>query len=392
MTKTILYIEALSGVSGDMLLGAFLDLGVPVEVLNDAWSALGIDNYEVEISEVSRSGLRALRCRVHTEENKGPRTWKQYRTLLKKSALKPELRDQALLLCGRLFEIEAEFHRSTIDRMHLHEMGGTDLLIDVVGALAAIDFLKPDAICASAINTGRGFIKFSHGTLPVPAPATTKLLVDIPVFQNEIDGELATPTGALLVSHLAKRFGPLPEMILKKIGIGAGEREIPEHPNVLRLLVGSAAETTASEQDLLIAESNIDDSNPQILAYFMEKAFEHGALDVFFTPVFMKKNRPGVRVSILANRSTLDEITELLFAQTTAIGLRFWSVERRTLDRRWKEVQIGKYSVRIKESLREGKVYNYQPEYEDCRKIAEKTGRSIKEILAESIYSYLKKH
>lgn len=390
MTETILYIEALSGISGDMMLGAFLDLGVPVEVLNDAWSALGIDNYEVEISEVSRAGLRALHSRVRTEEGKGPRTWKQYRTLLKKSALSDGLREQALILCARLFEIEAEFHRSSIDRMHLHEMGGTDLLIDVVGTLAAVDFLKPDLICASPVNTGRGFIQFSHGTLPVPAPATTKLLVGVPVFQNEVEGELATPTGALLLTHLAKRFGPLPAMTLKRTGIGAGGREVVGRPNVLRMLLGTTAETTASEDDIFMVESNIDDSNPQILAYFMEKAFENGALDVFFTPVFMKKNRPGVRVSILSVRSTLEKIAELLFVETTAIGLRFWPVERRTLDRRWKEVLVGKHVVRIKESHREGKVYNYQPEYEDCRKIAEKTGRSIKAILAEAIHSYLK--
>ena len=232
--------------------------------------------------------------------------------------------------------------------------------------------------------------KFSHGTLPVPAPATTKLLEGVPVFQNEVEGELATPTGALLLTHLAKRFGPLPAMTLKRTGIGAGGREVVGRPNVLRMLLGTTAETTASEDDIFMVESNIDDSNPQILAYFMEKAFENGALDVFFTPVFMKKNRPGVRVSILSVRSTLEKIAELLFVETTAIGLRFWPVERRTLDRRWKEVLVGKHVVRIKESHREGKVYNYQPEYEDCRKIAEKTGRSIKAILAEAIHSYLK--
>lgn len=389
MAESILYIEALSGVSGDMLLGAFLDLGVPIEALNEAWSALGIDNYEIEISETTKAGLRALRCRVQTDENKGPRAWKEYRKLLESSSLPPAIRSQALLLCKKLFEIEAAFHRSNISRMHLHELGGTDLLIDVVGSLAAIQFLQPSQIHASPINTGHGFIKFSHGILPVPAPATTKLLEGLPVFQNEVEGELATPTGALLVSHLARNFGPMPQMRLLKTGTGAGERETHGRPNVLRMFLGTAESAQETEEDTLLAETNIDDSNPQILAYFMEKAFEKGALDVFFTPIFMKKNRPGVRVSILAARATLDELIELLFAETTAIGLRYWMVERRKLERRWKEVRLGRNVVRIKESLRDNKVYNYQPEYEDCRKIAQKTGRPLKEILAESIHKYL---
>lgn len=389
MAETILYIEALSGVSGDMLLGAFLDLGVPVEVLNEAWSALGIDNYEIEISETTKAGLRALRCRVQTDENKGPRTWKDYRKLLESSSLPSTIRGPALQLCRKLFEIEAEFHRSNISRMHLHELGGTDLLIDVVGSLAAVQFLQPSQIHASPINTGRGFVKFSHGVLPVPAPATAKLLEGVPIFQNEVEGELATPTGALMVSHLAKRYGPMPQIQLLKTGTGAGERETHGRPNVLRMFFGAAATSLEAEEDTVLAETNIDDSNPQILAYFMEKAFEKGALDVFFTPIFMKKNRPGVRVSILAARPRLDELIDLLFAETTAIGLRYWNVERRKLERRWKEVRLGRHVVRIKESLRDNKIYNYQPEYEDCRKIAEKTGRPIKDILAESIHKYL---
>ncbi|HSP06093.1 MAG TPA: nickel pincer cofactor biosynthesis protein LarC, partial [Acidobacteriota bacterium] len=316
MTDTVLYIEAASGVSGDMLLGAFLDLGVPVETLNAAWSALGIDNYEIEISEVMKAGLRALQCRVRTEEQKGPRSWKEYRNVLERSGLNAGLRNNALLLCRKLFEIEAGLHGSTISRLHLHEIGGSDLLIDVIGALAAVDSLRPARIAASPVNTGRGFVRFSHGILPVPAPATTKLLEGVPVFQNEVEGELATPTGALLLTHLAQSYGPMPPLTLLRTGAGAGERETPGRPNVLRMFLGTADAPRESGEDTWMAETNIDDSNPQVLAYFMEKAFEEGALDVFFTPIFMKKNRPGVRLSVLAARSSLDTILGLLFAET----------------------------------------------------------------------------
>jgi uncharacterized protein (TIGR00299 family) protein len=389
VTDQILYFEPLSGISGDMLLGAFLDLGVPVETLNQAWSALGLDNYEVEISETKKAGLRALQCRVRTEERQGPRTWSQYRKVVADSGLPPVLRDQTLKLCRRLFEIEAAFHKSTLSKMHLHEMGGTDLLIDVVGSLAAVDFLKPSGIFSSPVNTGRGFIRFSHGVLPVPAPATTALLEGVPVFQNEVEGELTTPTGALLLTHFARAFGPMPPMKLLKAGIGAGQQETPGHPNVLRVFMGESRLPVEDPEDVVMAETNIDDSNPQILAYFMEKAFERGALDVFFTPVFMKKNRPGIRLTVLADRASVDEIIDLLFAETSAIGLRLWNVERRKLERRWKEVKIGGGVVRIKESYRNDRVYNYQPEYEDCRAIAEKTRRPVKAIIAESIHQYL---
>lgn len=372
-----------------MLLGAFLDLGVPVEVLNEAWSSLGIDNYEIEISETMKAGIRALQCKVRTEESKGPRTWKEYQKVLENSGLAPGLRGDALRLCRKLFEIEAELHGSTIARMHLHEIGGSDLLIDVVGSLAAAAHLRPAHVTSSAVNTGRGFVRFSHGVLPVPAPATTKLLVDVPVFQNEVEGELATPTGVLLLTHLAETYGPMPAMTLLKTGVGAGEREIPGRPNVLRMFLGTSEAQQEAAEEICMAETNIDDSNPQILAYFMEKAFEKGALDVFFTPIFMKKNRPGVRLTVLAARTTLDAILDLLFAETTAIGLRYWKVERRTLDRRWKEVKLGRHTVRIKESFRDGRRFNYQPEYEDCRSVAEKTGRPVKEIIAEAIHRYL---
>ena len=388
MTETILYLEPVSGISGDMLLGAFLDLGVPVEVLNEAWSALGISNYEIEIFETQKSGMRALQCRVRTEEQKGPRSWKEYQKVLNSSQLPAGMRKNALALCRRLLELEARIHGTTLARAHLHEIGGSDLMIDVIGTLASVEYLKPSRILSSAVNIGRGFVSFSHGKLPVPAPATAALLEGVPVFQNEVEGELTTPTGALLLTHIVQGYGPIPTMTLLKTAAGAGEREIPGRPNILRMMLGSVA-AQDSEEDIWLAETNIDDSNPQILAYFMEKAFEKSALDVFFTPVFMKKNRPGVRLSILATRDSLQEIIDLLFAETTAIGLRYWKVERQRLDRRWKDVKLGRWNVRIKESYREGKLYNYQPEYEDCRAVAEKTGKPVKEIIAEAIHRYL---
>jgi pyridinium-3,5-bisthiocarboxylic acid mononucleotide nickel chelatase len=385
----ILYIEATSGVSGDMLLGAFLDAGVPVEVLSQTWDALKVENYQVEVFQTQKSGLKALQCRVIAQEEKGPKSWKDYSTLLERSNLPAQIKQQTLALVKELFEIEASLHGSTLQQLHLHEMGGTDLLLDVTGCLSAIDYLQPAIIRCSPVNTGRGFLTFSHGRFPVPAPATTKLLEGIPVFQNEVEGELTTPTGALLVRHMAGSFGEMPEMKLIKTGIGAGEREIPGHPNVLRMFVGTGHEN--SEEEIFLVETNLDDSTPQVLAYFMERAFAEGALDVFFTPVFMKKNRPAVRLTMLITASRMENALNLLFSETTAIGLRYWKVDRKTLDRNWSTVQVGKQEIRIKESYLNGELANYQPEFEDCKKAAGKLKRPIKDIMAQAIHQYLSK-
>jgi pyridinium-3,5-bisthiocarboxylic acid mononucleotide nickel chelatase len=388
MSERILYIEATSGASGDMLLGAFLDLGVPVELIAQAWDALGIDNYEVEVFETQKSAMRALQCRVRTEEQKGPKSWKQYRSVIEKSKVPETIRTGTLDLVKKLFQIESQIHGIPMERLHLHEMGGTDLLIDVVGSLTAIEYLQPAHVWCSAINTGRGFFKFSHGSYPVPSPATTKLLEGMPIFQNEVEGELTTPTGALLLKHMAKSFGNLPAMNLINTGVGAGEKEIPNHPNVLRMFLGT---TESAGEDIHMLETNIDDSSAQILGYFMERAFAEGALDVFFTPIFMKKNRPAIRLTILSSSRNLDAMMKLVFSETTAIGFRHWKVDRKTLERRWSEVEVEKQKIRIKESYLDGTLYNYQPEFEDCKKAAQKLKRPLKEIVARAIHQYVSK-
>jgi len=388
MAEKILYIEATSGVSGDMFLGALLDAGVPVEVLSEAWTALGIDNYEVEIFQTQKSGMNALRCRISTQEAKGPKTWKEYLSLLENSKLPDKIRMQTISLMKRLFEIEASIHGSSLQKLHLHEMGGTDLLLDVTGTLSALEYLQPALVKSSPVNTGRGFLTFSHGRFPIPAPATTKLLEGIPVFQNEVEGELTTPTGALLISSIARSFGEMPGMKLENTGVGAGEMEIAGHPNVLRIFVGTGI---TSREEIYIVETNLDDSSPQILAYFMEKALEQGALDVFFTPIFMKKNRPAVRLTLLTPADLLESLSKLLFLETTAIGLRYWKVDRKALDRRWSKIRLGKLEIRIKESYLNGTLANYQPEYEDCKKVAKKLNSPVKEVIAQAIHKYLSK-
>jgi hypothetical protein len=389
MRENILYIEASSGVSGDMLLGAFLDAGVPVEVLSKIWDRIGINNYEAEIFETQKSGLRALQCRLRTKEEKGPHSWKEYRSLLTGSKLPDKIKSRTLELVRQLFEMEAFLHGSTLEKLHLHEMGGTDLLLDVTGCLAAIDFLQPDVIRCSPVNTGRGFLKFSHGEFPIPAPVVTKLLEGVPVFQNQVEGELTTPTGALLIRSLAQSYGEMPLLNLAKTGVGAGEKDISGRPNVLRIFIGSGPDP--AEEEIFIMESNVDDSSPQVLAYFMEKAFQLGALDVFFTPIFMKKNRPAVRLSLLVTASLLESMVHLLFSETTAIGLRYWKVDRKTMDRKWRKVRVGKYEIRIKESYLNGILTNYQPEFEDCKTAAEKMKRPIKDVMAQAIHKYLSK-
>lgn len=387
--KRVLYIDATSGIAGDMILGALLDLEVPVEIFKNAWDQLGLDNYQVEVFETRKSGLKALQCKVITEEKKGPRTWKEYQQILTKSKLKNSIGRQALAVCKKLFEMEADSHGTSLSRLHLHEMGGTDLLIDVVGTLAGIDYLQPAQITASPVNTGKGFVSFSHGNYPVPAPATVRLLEGVPIFQNEVGGELTTPTGALLLTHLTHHFGDLPQMRLQKVGIGAGEKDTGDHPNVVRIFSGFVSETADPEEEVYMLETNLDDSNPQIIAYFMEQAFELGALDVFFTPIFMKKNRPAVRLSVLTPKNLMQDVIRLLFSETTAIGLRYWKVGRQKLERRWHTVKVEGSDVRIKESFLDGTLYNYQPEYEDCKAAAQRSQRPVKEMIARAIQEYL---
>jgi uncharacterized protein (TIGR00299 family) protein len=289
----------------------------------------------------------------------------------------------------RLAEAEAAIHDMPVEEVHLHEVGALDSIIDIVGAVFALDWFGIDEIVASPLNVGGGTIDIAHGTFPVPAPATLRLLEGIPIYSDGRRAELVTPTGALIVSTYAKRFGSLPPMAVERVGYGAGSHDFEKKPNVLRVVIGESTTTSTSMEDasgaVLKVEAAIDDMSPQLFGPVSEALFEAGALDVFLTPISMKKGRPGTLLTVLAPVSMREAVCALLFRETTTIGVRFETVERETLDRAWVEVTTPGGSIRIKVARRRGAVVNAAPEFDDCVRVAAATGRPIKAVQAEAM-------
>jgi uncharacterized protein (TIGR00299 family) protein len=316
------------------------------------------------------------------------RTLSQILALIDKSALSPDGRARAGELFRRLAEAEAAIHQTTLDRVHLHEVGALDSIIDIVGAVFAIEWFGAERIVASPLNVGGGTVRCEHGVLPVPAPATARLLTGAPVYSSGVMAELVTPTGALLVTGYAQEYGPLPSMTIDRIGYGAGDLNPRDRPNVLRVMVG-----TAQPQDLhgrvVCVECEIDDMNPQIFGLVMERLYEAGALEVFYVPVQMKKNRPGTLVTVVAPPAARDAVADVLFRETTTIGLRYQELQRECLDRTVEPVHTPLGVVRFKVARRRGEVLNAAPEFDDCARLARERGVAIKEVQAVAMKAYL---
>jgi uncharacterized protein (TIGR00299 family) protein len=287
-----------------------------------------------------------------------------------------------------LADAEAAIHNMPVEKVHLHEVGAIDSIIDIVGVVFALDWFGIDDISASPLNVGGGMVEIAHGTFPVPAPATLRLLEGIPIYSGDVTAELVTPTGALIMSTYVKRFGPLPAMAMVRVGYGAGSRDFKNVPNVLRVVIGERPATSPSTEtvtQVLKIEAAIDDMSPQLFGPVSEALFDAGALDVFLTPISMKKGRPGTLLTVLAPASLREAVCALLFRETTTIGVRFEQVDRETLDRAWVDVAIPGGSVRIKVARRRGAIVNAAPEFEDCVRVASATGRPIKEVQAEAM-------
>jgi uncharacterized protein (TIGR00299 family) protein len=344
----ILYLDCFAGASGDMLLGALIDLGVPIEEVRRALGSLGLDEgFSVEAVRVVRAGVSAAKFRVQEPPRQSAghphRHLSGIEKLIQRSALSPAARDRASALFRRLAEAEAAIHETPIEKVHLHEVGALDSIIDIVGVVHAFEHLGVEDIVSSALNVGSGTVECAHGTFPVPAPATARLLAGVPVYAKGPEMELVTPTGALLVSEYARSYGPLPPMKLERIGYGAGDREVSGFPNVLRAFVGeriTAAPGAGHERDAAPGHARvteirceIDDMNPQILGALMPKLLEAGAFDVFYAPVQMKKHRPGTLITVLADPSVRERVLDLLFRETTSIGVRWQEMARECLER-----------------------------------------------------------
>jgi pyridinium-3,5-bisthiocarboxylic acid mononucleotide nickel chelatase len=420
VTKVV-YLDCFSGVSGDMLLGACLDAGLPLDALRAALGSLGLDDYEVSASRVLRAGVSATRWQLDERVPAGavpsepaeaalgaahehggdaaasPRHHHPHRhlagieRLIARSALSPASRDRAIGLFRRLAQVEADIHQMPIDRIHLHEVGALDSIIDIVGGVFALEWFGADRILASPLNLGSGTVRCAHGVFPVPAPATVRLAQGVPVYQAGPAVELTTPTGALLVTGFADAYGPMPVMRVDAIGYGAGTRDFADRPNVLRILVGAAEAggQAGSRERVTLLTFEIDDMNPQIYGVLLDALLVAGALDVYYTAVQMKKNRPGTLVTVVAPPDRRAALAGLVFRETTTLGVRYHDVEREVLAREIVEVNTPWGSVPVKVARLDGAVANAAPEFDACAALARAHGVPVKDVQAAAMKAWL---
>ena len=378
------YFDCYSGISGDMILGAMVDLGVDIKEIRKALKKVDLRGYKLHSKKIQRNGLASTQITVEIEKFKHQhsppqRSFTDIRKLIDQSKLPSVVKNNSIEIFKRIAKVEARIHNTTIQKVHYHEIGGTDSIVDIVGGVWAIESLNFDTIISSPLNVGEGFVDCAHGRLPVPVPATLKLLKGIPVFSNGIKTELTTPTGAAMIGFYAEKFESIPTMTIKNEGYGAGSRVIPSIPNLLRVIVGNI--TIAKTNNLVMIETNIDDMNPEIFETVMESLFSAGALDVYFSAIIMKKNRPATKISVLAECGSREKLSKILLTETSSFGVRFYSVDRLILDREFKKLKTPYGLIKIKLGKLDGKIVQASPEFEDCRKVAR-----AKKLPAKKIY------
>jgi uncharacterized protein (TIGR00299 family) protein len=422
----ILYFDCFAGAAGDMILGALLDAGLPFDELKRALGSLAVEGWDVSVDRVLKTGVSATKFRVHEHAHVHPHvhshhhhdhrndghhhaphhSLKEIEAAIGRSALSDAGKSRAVAMFRRLGEAEAAIHGMSVEAVHLHEVGALDSIIDIVGAVFALEWFNADRIVVSPINVGGGMVTSAHGVFPVPAPATLALLKNAPVYSSGIQSELLTPTGALILTEYAHEFGPLPSMTIDRVGYGAGDRELKETPNVVRVLVGEEdrtkpsafAKATADKQDpelrthrVVVLECEIDDMNPQIFGVLMDQLYAAGALEVFYSAVQMKKNRPGTLMTIVATPEQREIMTEIVFRESTTIGVRYQELVRECLDREMVTVATPIGPVRFKVARRNGRVFNAQPEFDDLAKLSQQRGIPIKDAQALAHKAWLEK-
>jgi uncharacterized protein (TIGR00299 family) protein len=381
------YLDASSGVSGDMCLGALLDLGVDAALFTERMAGLRLP-VGIAVRRVRRGGFAALKVDVDVRRHDHvERNFADIERIVLKSRLKPAVKDRALTVFKRLFEAEAKVHGRRFAEAHLHEAGADDAPVHVVGPAFLLDELGVTDLFCSPLNVGSGWVQTSHGRLSVPPPAVAELLKKAPVYAAWVESELVTPTGAAIVSALVKGYSRLPELVYDRIGRGAGTKEFPEIPNILRVYYGDAAAFDAAKS-VFVVEATIDDATPQLLAHFLELAFEAGALDATLSPVVMKKNRLGTKLEVLVTADKMDALVEAVFRETTSIGVRYHPVGRRVLERSFETVRAGGARIGLKVARSGGRTVNVQPEYDDLAAAARKTGRPLKELAHLAVDAY----
>ena len=377
--KTI-YFDCPMGVSGDMFLAALIDLGVDHRMILRELKKLPVDRIDVEVRKETRHSITGTSFRVKLHEAHHHRSFRDIKKIISGSKLKPAVKKLATDIFRLIAEAEGRIHNVKTEAVHFHEIGAMDSIIDIVGAAIAVDSLKADRVVCSPLPLGTGWADTMHGRIPIPAPATLEILKGVHIAQSTAPFELTTPTGAAIMKTIASSFGPMPSMTIEKAGYGAGKKDFKERANLLRALLGSAENGTGDEK-VYVLETNIDDMSPQVAGYLLEKLISAGALDAFYTPVQMKKGRPGVLLTALAAATDRERLLETIFAESTSIGIRSYTVERRCLERKSFKVKTPYGNVSVKASYRAGIAVNIQPEYEECRAIAEKKGVPLKIII-----------
>ena len=410
---TVVYFDCFSGISGDMALGALIDAGLPLDDLTRALGTLALGDAHVHATRVLRAGVSATKFSVHehAHEDRGHehrhddhhghghshgaghshphRSLGEIFALIDGSSLSPAGRARAKAMFQRLGEAEAAIHAMPVDQVHLHEVGALDSIIDIVGIAFAMEWARADRVVCSPLNVGGGMVQSAHGVFPVPAPATLRLLGDAPIYSGRVQTELVTPTGALIATTFASEFGPIPAMTIDRVGYGAGDRDDPVTPNVLRVLIGRGADAPRAAGDrVTVIECEIDDMNPQIFGVVMDRLYAAGALEVFYTPVQMKKNRPGTLLTVVAAPARSAEMADIIFRETTTIGLRRYDVDRECLPREIVTVETPVGPVRFKVARRGGQVVNAAPEFEDCAALARERNMSVKDVQAIAVAAY----
>ena len=409
----VLYFDCFSGISGDMTLGAFVDAGLPIADLQQALGSLALGDAHVHADRVLRTGVSATKFQVHEHQHEAGhahdhdhghdhhhrhahphRSLGEIFGLIDRSALSKRGRERARAMFQRLGEAEAAIHGMPVENVHLHEVGALDSIIDIVGTVFAMEWAGADRVVASPLNVGGGMVNSAHGRFPVPAPATVRLLGDAPVYSGDVQKELVTPTGALIVTTYADAFGPIPPMKIDRVGYGAGDRDDPKTPNVLRVLIGEAlqgdisADAVSNGDRVTVVECEIDDMNPQIFGVVMEKLYAAGAVEVFYVPVQMKKNRPGTLLTVIAPPSNRSAIADVIFRETTTIGLRHSEVARECLKREIVSVETPLGAVRFKIAWRDGGIVNATPEFDDVARLAAANNLPVKEVQAIALRAY----
>lgn len=381
----IAYFDCFSGISGDMCLGAIVDAGVSVMELEKELQKIPVGGFELVARKVKRARFRATKVdviqRARSKEQRA-KTWKDIKKIIQGSSLSQEIKQKGLKIFKRIFKAEAKVHGEAFDKVHLHEIGAMDCIIDVFGTIVGLNMLGTEKICSSPINLGGGFVETKTGILPVPAPATAEILKKLPVYSKNISFELTTPTGAAILKELSSGFGDIPVMDIIKIGIGAGSRDFKDRPNVLRLLIGEERITGGhKDEKVTVIETNIDDMNPQLYEYVMEKLFKAGALDVYLLQIIMKKGRPGIKLTVLCSEEQREGLMKIVLKETSSIGLRFYETKRRVLHREIKTMDTEFGKVKVKFSWLGDRILKVAPEYEDCKRIAKKLNIPLVEIM-----------